>query len=195
MNAQTSPVDVHVGSGGDPLILGLPVFAVASLALGMGLTGMPAGLPIVAPLIILATGLFQLIATGWAIILGQSIVAVIFGLFSGFWLTLGFVLIGTQHAWFGIPAGGIGAAEQLVFICYASLFFFLFIACLRLPRIFPLIVILIVAALALAAAGMFAIAGYLALTFSFLGFYAWLNVAQTAMGAKPFPPLGKPLLS
>ncbi|HKJ10340.1 MAG TPA: hypothetical protein VKA76_14730 [Gammaproteobacteria bacterium] len=195
MNAQESPVDVHLGSGGDPLILGLPVFAVASLALGMGLMDMPAGLAIIAPLIILGTGLFQLVTTGWAIILGQSMVAVIFGLFSGFWLTLGFVLIGTQHAWFGVAAGGVGAAEQLVFICYASLFFFLFIACLRLPRVFPLIVILIVAALALAAAGMFHIAAYLALSFSFLGFYAWLNVAQTSMGAKPFPPLGSPLIS
>ncbi|MGH8142173.1 MAG: GPR1/FUN34/YaaH family transporter [Steroidobacteraceae bacterium] len=194
MTTQEQPVGVHVGAGGDPLVLGLPVFAVASLALGMGLMGKPAGLGIVAPLIILTTGLFQLVATGWAIALGQSMVATIFGLFSGLWLTLGFVIIGTQHAWFGLPAGGVVAAEQLIFISYASLFFFLIIPCLRLPLIYPVIVILIVATLALAAAGIDAIAGYIALTFSFLGFWAWLNTAQTAMGAKrSWPPLGKVL--
>lgn len=54
--------------------------------------------------------------------------------------------------------------------------------------------LLIVVALALAAAGIDAIAKYIALVFSFLGFWAWLNVAQTAMGAKKtWPPLGKTL--
>lgn len=195
MTANEQPVDVRIGAGGDPLTLGLPVFAVASLALGMGLTGMPAGLQIVAPLIILTTGLFQLVTAVWAIILGQSIVAVIFGLFSGFWLTLGCVLIGTQHGWFGIPPADVASAEQLIFICYASLFSFLFIPCLRLPVMYPLIVLLIVIALSLAAAGMFVLAGYFALTFSFLGFYASVNVANVAMGGKASPPLGSPLVS
>lgn len=195
MTGSEQTVDVRVGAGGDPLTLGLPVFAVASLALGMGLLGMPAGLHVVAPLIILATGLFQLVVTVWAIFLGQSIVALIFGLFSGFWLTLGCVLIGTTHGWFGIPPGDVAAADQLIFICYASLFSFLFIPCLRLPAIYPIIVLLIVAALSCAAAGLFSIAGYLALTFSFLGFCASVNVAQVALGAKPFPSLGKPFVS
>lgn len=193
MSETEQTVDVRVGAGGDPLTLGLPVFAVASLALGMGLLGLPAGLHVVAPLIILTTGLFQLVVTIWAIFLGQSIVALIFGLFSGFWLTLGAVLIGTTHGWFGIAH--VGAAEELVFICYASLFAFLFIPCLRLPAIYPIILALIVAALSFAAAGVFSIAGYLALTFAFLGFYASLNVAQVALGAKPLLSLGKPFVS
>lgn len=194
MTTQEQPVGVHVGAGGDPLVLGLPVFAVASLALGMGLLGMPSGLGVVAPLIILTTGLFQIVTTGWAIVLGQTMVATIFALFSGFWLTLGFVIIGTQHGWYGLSASGIPDAEQLIFICYASLFFFLIIPCLRLPLIFPVIVALIVVTLALAAAGIYTIAGCLALVFSFLGFWSWLNVAQTAMGAKKsWPPLGKPV--
>lgn len=193
MSESEKTVDVRVGAGGDPLTLGLPVFAVASLALGMGLLGMPAGLHVVAPLIIFTTGLFQLIVTVWALLLGQSIVALIFGLFSGFWLTLGCVLIGTTHGWFGIAH--VGAAEELIFICYASLFSFLFIPCLRLPAIYPIIVLLIVAALSFAAAGIMSIAGYLALTFSFLGFYASIHVAQVALGGKPSPKLGKPFVS
>lgn len=193
MTETQQTVDVRVGAGGDPLTLGLPVFAVASLALGMGLLGLPAGLHVVAPLIIFTTGLFQLVVTLWAIFLGQSAVALIFGLFSGFWLTLGCVLIGTVHGWFGITH--VGAAEELIFICYAVLFAFLFIPCLRLPAIYPIIVILIVAALSFAAAGVASIAGYLALTFSFLGFYASVNVAQVAFGGKPSPKLGKPFVS
>lgn len=189
------PVGVHVGIGGDPLILGLPAFAIASLALGMGLIGMPAGLAVAAPILVFMTGLYMLVTVGWAIILGQSIVAVIFGLFSGFWTSLGFVLVGMQHGWYGIPAAGVANAEQLFFISYACLFAFLAIPCLRLPLIYPVIVILIVAAVALVAAGLPVIAGYFALTFAFLGFYAWINVAQTAMGARSFPPLGSPLLS
>ncbi|MGH8112305.1 MAG: GPR1/FUN34/YaaH family transporter [Rhodanobacteraceae bacterium] len=189
------PIGVHVGKGGDPLMLGLPVFAVASLALGMGLMGIPAGLAIVAPLIIITTGIFQIVATVWAILLGQSLVATIFGLFSGLWMTLGFILIGSAHGWYGVPADGMMAAEQLIFMSYAALFFFLTIACLRLPVIYPITMILIVAALALVAAGFDAIAGYIALTFSFLAFWEWLNAVQTATGAKKaWPPLGKPLI-
>lgn len=193
MTDSEQTVGVRVGAGGDPLTLGLPVFAVASLALGMGLLGLPAGLHVVAPLIILTTGLFQLVVTIWAIFLGQSIVALIFGLFSGFWLTLGCVLIGTVHHWFGIPH--VAAADELIFICYATLFSFLFIPCLRLPAIYPIILVLIVAALSFAAAGVFSIAGYLALAFSFLGFYASLHVAQAALGATPSLKLGKPFVS
>lgn len=196
MSAQELPVDVRVGAGGDPLTLGLPVFAVASLALGMGLLGKPAGLQVAAPLIILTTALFQIIATCWAILRGQSMVAVIFALFSGFWLTLGCVLIGTQHGWFGIPAGGIPAAEELIFICYATLFTFLFIPCLWLPWIFPLTLLVIVVALAFAAAGHLTVTGYLALVFSFLAWWESIHVAVGAMGVKkPFPPLGSPLIS
>ncbi|MGH8117581.1 MAG: GPR1/FUN34/YaaH family transporter [Rhodanobacteraceae bacterium] len=189
------PIGVHVGMGGDPLMLGLPVFAVASLALGMGLMGIPAGLAIVAPLIIITTGIFQIVATGWAILLGQSLVAAIFGLFSGLWMTLGFILIGTTHGWYGVSAGDMMAAEQLIFMSYAALFFFLTIACLRLPVIYPITMILIVAALALAADGFDAIAGYIALTFSFLAFWEWMNATQAATGGKKsWPPLGKPLI-
>lgn len=195
MTEQPQIVEVRVGAGGDPSTLGLPVFAVASLALGMGLLGKPAGPQVIAPLIIFTAGLFQLLVTLWAALLGQSILAMVFGLFSGAWITVGCVLIGTQHGWFGIPAGQIAAADQLIFICYACLFAFLVIPCLRLPLIYPLIISLAVAALAFAAAGITSIAGYLALTFAFLGFYAWVHVAHVALGAKPFPPIGKPLLS
>lgn len=193
-DVEDKTVGVRVGIGGDPLILGLPVFALASVSLGMGLIGKPAGLAVIAPIIICSTALFQLIATFWAIILGQSLVALIFGLFSGLWLSLGALLIGTHHGWFGIPAADLARSEELFFIAYAIVFAFLTIPCLRLPVIYPITLILIVVCLALAAAGNFVIAGYFALAFAFLAFWESLNVAMTAVGMKAAPPLGRPIL-
>lgn len=199
-----APTGVVVGAGGDPLIVGLPIFAVGSLALGMALMGfVPAtALGAVVPIIVLGTGLYQLVVTAWSAILGQSIVAGIFGTFSGFWLSLGALLVGLQHGWYGIPAASVGSAEEMFFICWGCLFAFLLIPCLRLPAMYPTIVALVVAALALAAAAvhtgvteLLAVAGYVILTFAFLGFCAFVNVGLTAMGArKPFPPLGRPVL-
>lgn len=196
------PTRVVVGSGGDPLIVGLPIFAVGSLALGMALMGfLPAtALGAVVPIIVFGTGLYQLVVTVWSALLGQSIVAGIFGTFSGFWLSLGALLVGLQHNWYGIAAAQATATEELFFICWGCLFAFLLIPCLRLPAVYPGIVALVVAALALAAASLhtgvaelLTVAGYIILTFAFLGFYAFVNVGLTAMGAKnPFPPLGKP---
>ncbi len=68
---------------------------------------------------------------------------------------------------------------------------------------YPTIVGLVVAALAIAAASLhtgvaelLTVAGYIILTFAFLGFCAFVNVGLTAMGAKkPFPPLGKPVIA
>lgn len=188
-------VGVHLGIGGNPLILGLPVFAVASVALGMGLMGKPTGLPPIVPLIIFTTGLYQLVTTVWAIFLGQSIVATIFALFSGFWLSLAALLLGLQHNWYGIAADKVAASEELFFISYTILFVFLTIPCLRLPVIYPLMVILVALAVALVAAGLPAIAGYVCLTFSFLAFWAWMNVALTEMGVTSVPPLGPRLWS
>lgn len=64
---------------------------------------------------------------------------------------------------------------------------------------YPLAVALVFAAVSLAAIGtftssanVFTAAGAVALTFAFLTFYAWVNVALAAMGGKAIPPLGKP---
>lgn len=188
-------VGVHVGTGGAPLILGLPVFGTASVALGMGLIGKPTGFGVIVPIILFTTGLYQLVTTGWAIILGQNIVAAIFGLFSGFWLSLGALLLGLHLGWYDIAKPALPASLELFFISYTILFFFLTIPCLWLPWLFPLTVLLVAIALALAAAGVYTIAGYFVLAFAFFAFWEWMNVSITAMGGKSVPPLGKPLIS
>jgi hypothetical protein len=62
-------------------------------------------------------------------------------------------------------------------------------------------VALVFAACALAASGVFVnspntltAAGAVALSFAFLAFYAWVNVALKAMGSKVLPPLGPVLI-
>jgi len=195
-----APVGVLVGLGGDPLTVGLIFFGIASVALGMALIGMPtAAQGAVIPVIVLGAGLYQFVVTVWAIILGQSIVAVIFSIFSAFWLSFSALVLGLDHGWFGISAADATGAQELFFIAWACLFLFLVIPCLKLPLVYPLAVALVFVAVSLAAIGaftasanVFTAAGAVALTFAFLAFYAWVNVALVAMGEKAIPPLGKP---
>ena len=45
-----------------------------------------------------------MIAAVWAAALGQTLVACIFGLFAGFWLSYAVLVLGLNHDWFAIPA-------------------------------------------------------------------------------------------
>lgn len=200
-----APTEVIVGAGGNPLILGLPIFAVGALALGMVLIGfMPAtALGAIVPIVLFATGLYLAVVTVWAAVLGQTMVAGITGTFSGFWLSLAGLLLGLQHNWYGIAAADAAKTQELFFIAWGCLFVFLLVPCLRLPAVYPAVVGLVVAACAIAAASahlgnanLLKVSGYIILVLAFLGFYAFVNVGLTAMGAKrPFPPLGRPLVS
>jgi succinate-acetate transporter protein len=204
----TGPTGVVVGAGGDPLIVGLPIFAIGSLALGVALIGKVTPLTAlggIVPIVVFGTGLLLLVVTVWAAVLAQTMVAGITGTFSGFWLSLGALLVGLQHNWYGIAptqTATIAQTQELFFIAWGALFLFLLIPCLRLPAVYPLVVALVVAATALAATfahtgntNLLTIAGYVVLTFAFLGFYAFINVALTATGAKrPMPPLGPAVL-
>ena len=149
-----APTGVLVGAGGNPLIVGLPIFAVGSLALGMALVGVvdATALGAVVPIVLFATGLYLLIVTAWAAILAQTIVAGICGTFSGFWLSLGMLLLGLTHNWYGIAPTQVAATEELFFIAWGCLFVFLLIPCLLLPAVYPAVIGLVVVALALAAA-------------------------------------------
>ena len=78
------PQGVVVGAGGDPQVLGIPVFVLGSVALGFALLGFPSTYASVIPIIALGTGFFLLVSTIWSIILGMSFVAAVFGIFSAF---------------------------------------------------------------------------------------------------------------
>src|SRR6185437_3318453 len=104
--------------GGDPSILGVPIFVVGSIALGLSLVGyVPAAAGgIVVPVIFAATGVGLVIATIWAAALGQTMVASIFGLFAGFWLSFSILELGVLHNWLLIPAANVNKSVALFLI-------------------------------------------------------------------------------
>ena len=203
--AALEPQGVLVGAGGDPLMVGLPIFCVGSLMLGFALIGVvsAAGLGTIIPVILVATAVFQLVSVVWAIFLGQSIVACILALFSGYWASLAVFLLGVYHGWFAIPTGDLVHAQLMFFISWDIVFFFLTIICLRLPVIYPAIVGLVVAALTCVVLGLEFpggvstwdhIGGICVFAFAGLGFLAWTNVSAVSLGGPAWPPLGPPVV-
>ncbi len=196
------PQGVVVGVGGDPLAVGLVFFGIAALALGMALVGRPTGaVGGILPILIMGAGLYQLVTTVWALLLGQSLVAAIFSTFSAFWLSFGALVLGLGHNWFGVASGDAAGVQELFFIAWAVLFLFLTVPCLWLPAIYPLAVFLVFVACALSAAGthlgsgnLLTAAGATALTFAFLAFYAWTSILVAEIAGRRMLPLGNPVM-
>lgn len=186
---------------GDPQVLGLPAFAVGSIALGLALVGY---VPVAAqnaalPIIFAMTGLGLVISTVWAAALHQTMVAAVFGLFAGFWLSYTVLVVGLGHAWWLIVAGDVSKSVQLFLISWAVLMFCLTIATMRLPVAYTAVVGLVTVALVLLIFGssetsdtLNKAAGYVTLVFAALGLYLFLGQADAAAGGKGYP-LGSPL--
>lgn len=198
----SGPPDVLIGAGGDPLTLGVSVFAVGALTLGMLFVGVfPAGaIGVAVPVAIFTSGIPLILTTIWGFIRGQSVLAGIFGTVAGLFTTFGFLVIGLDHNWYAIPAVDVPAAQAVYFIAFACYFLFLILPSLQLPRLFTVAIVLVFAGLSLAAAAQLAarpvlaqIAGADFLVITFVLFWLFLNVHTAAVGVKPWPPLGKPL--
>ncbi|HWD74562.1 MAG TPA: GPR1/FUN34/YaaH family transporter [Solirubrobacteraceae bacterium] len=196
-----TPVAVAGFYGGDPQILGLPIFVVGSLALGFSLVGYvpTAAAGIVVPVIFAATGLGLIISTVWAMALGQTMVAAVFGLFAGFWLSFAILLLGLFHNWFLIPASAANKSIALFLISWAIVMGALTLATVRLPVTYTAVIALVVVALVLRTIGVLnadtsldKAAGWVVFAFAALGLYLFLNIADTAMGGHGYP-LGPPL--
>jgi uncharacterized protein len=196
------PVEVSISSPGDPAILGLPIFAAGSVSLGLALVGYvsPAAAASALPIIFAATGLGLLVSTVWAAALGQTMVAGIFGLFSGFWLSYAALVLGLNHNWYAIPAGQIDDSVAMFQITWAVVMGALTLATLRLPLAYTLVVGLVVVALVILVFGtvnaddtLNKVAGYVTLAFAALGLYLFLNTASVALGGRAYP-LGKPVV-
>lgn len=186
---------------GDPSILGLPIFVVGSVALGLSLVGyVPAAASgVIVPVILAATGLGLVISTVWAAALGQTIVASIFGLFAGFWLSFAVLVLGLFHNWLLIPAASVDRSIALFLISWSIVMAALTVATLRLPVTFTAVIALVVLALVLRTIGVLdastsldKAAGYVVLAFAALGVYLFLNAADVASGGAGLP-LGAPL--
>jgi succinate-acetate transporter protein len=201
--AVTAPPEAAApAASGDPSILGLPAFVVGSIALAFALTGYvsPAAGGSAVPIILLATGVGLLISTVWAAALGQTLVACIFGLFAGFWVSYAALVLGLNHNWFAIPAADVTHTVALFQISWAIVMAALTVATLRLPVAFTAVVGLVVLALILLVFGTLntdatvtKAAGYVTFVFAALGLYLFLGAASAAAGGKGYP-LGKPVL-
>jgi succinate-acetate transporter protein len=188
--------------GADPGILGLPIFAAGSVALGLALVGYvpAAAVGSALPIVFAGTGLGLLVATVWSASLGQTMVAGVFGLFTGFWLSYAALVLGLNHNWFAIPAANVTRSIALFLISWAVVMFVLTVASVRLPLAYTLVFALVVIALVLlifgtlnADATLNKAAGYAVLAFGALGLYLFLNTASIATGGRPYP-LGPPLV-
>ncbi|MGH3192205.1 MAG: GPR1/FUN34/YaaH family transporter [Streptosporangiaceae bacterium] len=202
--ATTGPAatGVLIGAGSDPLMLGLPAFCAGWTGVGLALVGVIPGAALggVVPILLFGTAVFQFISAVWAFMLGQSLVAEIFGLFSGVAFSLSMLLLGLSHNWFAVPAADVSGVEALFTITWAIVFVFLTWIMFKLPAVYGVLMIFVLAALSLLAAGfltgnanLITAGGAAVLAFTALGAYAWLNVASEAGGGPAWPPLGQPV--
>jgi succinate-acetate transporter protein len=194
--AEAVPAQEPAAAGGDPAILGLPIFVVGSLALAFSLVGyVPAAAAgIIVPVIFAATGVGLVISTIWAAALGQTMVASIFGLFAGFWLSFSILLLGLLHNWLLVPPADVKDSIALFLISWTIVMAALTLATLRLPASYTAVVALVVLALILRTVGVLdtnstfdKLAGYVAFIFAALGVYLFLHSADTATGGRGFP--------
>jgi succinate-acetate transporter protein len=197
----STPQPAAAPPAGDPTILGLPIFAVGSIALAFTLVGyVPAAAGgVIIPVIFAATGLGLAISTIWAAALGQTMVACIFGLFAGFWFSLAILLLGLDHNWLAIPAAAVGKSVALYLISWAIVFAVLTVATARLPVSFTVVIGLVVVALVLRTIGVLdastaanTAAGAVAFVFAAIGLYLFFSAAEGATGGSGLP-LGRPL--
>ncbi len=197
-----APTGVLIGAGSDPLMLGLPAFVVGWTCVGLALVGVVPAAAVggIVPILLLGTAVFQFISAVWAFLLGQSLVAEIFGLFSGIAFGLSMLLLGLFHNWFAIPAADVSGVEALFTISWAVVFAFLTWIMLKLPVVYGAIMVFVVTALCLLSAAyltgnanLVTAGGAAVLAFTAIGAYAWLNVASEASGGPAWPPLGAPV--
>lgn len=188
---------------GDPAIVGVPTFLVGSIALGLTLVGYVPAEAVGAPIaiILVATGIGQLVATLWAAAIGQTTVAGIFGIFTGFWISYAALVLGLTHGWFGVGEGAAVATEELFLISWLAIIVLLTVATLRLPLAFTVLFGLISLALATVLAATIAAStalttagGLVVFAFVAVGVYLYFHIASVATGGSGLP-LGSPVIS
>jgi succinate-acetate transporter protein len=161
----------------------------------------PAAVGAALPIILGATGLGLLITTVWCANLGQSFVACVFGVFTGFWFSYTALVLGLQHNWFQIPAADVTHSVALFLISWAVVMFVLMVGSARLPVIYTVLLGLVVLALVLlvfgtvnGSTGLSKLAGYCVFGASAIGLYLFLSSCSVALGGPPYR-LGRPLRS
>jgi succinate-acetate transporter protein len=187
---------------GDSLSLGLPSFIVESVALGMVLVGLllAVGRGGSLPIILAATAAGLFISTFWAIAVGQSAVALVLGVFAGFWFSYAFLILGLTHGWFGVGVIDLKASQELFLTAWIVIMSMLTLATLRLALAFTAVLALVDIALILVLIGVIQVqpnllkaGGATAFLFAAVGIYIFFGTASIATGGRALP-LGRPVL-
>ena len=201
VEAEATP-EVRGPLAGDPLSLGLPSFIAGSVALGMVLVGFvsPLGVGASLPIILAATAAGLFISAVWAMGLGQSAVALVLGVFAGFWLSYAFLLLGLMHGWFGIGLLDLRSTQELFLTVWIVIISMLTLATLRLALAFTVVLFLVDVALIFVLVGVantstnwLKAGGSVAFLFATIGIYIFFGTASVATGGKALP-LGRPVL-
>jgi len=195
--------DAAAVPAGNPALLGLITFLPAGITLGLWFVGyldtatLGGGM---IPITALCAGLFLMIAAIWAGRLGASPVAAIFGVFSGFWSSFAFLLIGATSGWWGLKdAASVASVERTYLLSFLIVFVLLTLITLRLPAMFTVGFVLVDITFALAFigvaagnAGLFPIAGIADFLFCAVFAYILADGMGQDLGGKAMP-LGNPL--
>jgi uncharacterized protein len=203
--ATTAVKDAPAEAGslsGDPTALGLPGFIAGSVSFGLDQAGVIPGTVAGAALPIIlgfsAAGIF--LTTIWAASLGRNAVASVFGIFAGFWLSYGALLLGITHNWFGITPASVRATMELYLVVWLVVIVTLTLTTLRMPLVYTAVFVLVDVTLLLvflgvneSSAGLSKAGGYVALAFAALGVYLFASTASVETGGRPRP-LGRPLV-
>jgi succinate-acetate transporter protein len=196
---------VEVNRAGDPLVLGLAVFVIGAVALGLQLLDYVSAGTSVLPIVMAASGLGLLVSTFWAIRLGQTFVAGVCGIFAAFWFSYAVLLLGLNHNWFALDPeqpGLVLDTIRLFLISWLVLGVLLLIASLRLPAAYPLMIALVVATVVVLviayagdtpSTGTIKVAGVVLLASAAVGAYLYVGSAFASLGGKGLP-VGKPIL-
>ena len=106
--------------------------------------------------------------------------ATVFGIFGGFWLSYGALLLGTLHGWFGVTPASVQAAKELYLVVWLVVIVTLTLSTLRLHLIYTAVFFFVDLALLLVflgvnedSAGLSKAGGYVALVFAALGVYLY----------------------
>lgn len=197
----------------NPVPLGLITFIPAGITLGLWLVGyldttaLPGGM---IPIVSFSAGLFLLVASAWAARQAANSVAAIFGVFSAFWLSFGFLLMALNNGWI-VNAGASSPAEAALttaqvsniqaayLLSFSITFILLTLATLRLPIMFTvgfvfvdITFVLAYLGVALGNASLFPLAGIA--TFIFTAVFAYILFSEfgSDLGGKPMA-MGNPI--
>jgi uncharacterized protein len=201
VEAEATP-EVRGPLAGDPLALALPVFILGSVALGMVLVGFvsPLATGAALPIVLAATAAGLFLSAIWAMALGQSAVALVAGVFAGFWASYAFLLLGLMHGWYGIGLLDVRSTLELFLTAWIVVFSMMTLATLRLAAAFTAVIFLVdvaliffLVAVANTSVNWQKAAGAVVFLFATVGIFIFFGTASVATGGKAIP-LGRPLL-